>query len=91
MSETDLKKEAKIRTLRHALHAQRPPEEVKQSLAKLQEAYESLIIKHEALTNLIEDDTEFEGDETWLTYCQEAFMSFEIEGKKTFRFKLQNK
>ena len=84
MSETDLAKEAKIsrrnakaaltragKTLRHALHVQRPPEEVKQLLKKLQEAYESLVIKHEAFTKLIEDDTEFEREETWLADCQE--------------------
>ena len=95
MSETDLLKEAKIshrnaqaaltragKTLRHALHVGRPPDEVKQLVIKLQEAYASLIVKHEALTKLIEDDTEFDREETWLADCQEAFMRFETEGKR---------
>ena len=69
------------KTLRHALQGQRPSEEVKESLTKLQEAYEKLIIKHEEYTKLIEDDAEFEKEEDWLADCQEAFMSFEIEGK----------
>ena len=71
------------KTLRHALHIQRPAEEVKQSLTKLQEAYENLVTKHEEFTKLIEDDAEFEKDEAWLADCQEAFMNFEIQGKKT--------
>ncbi|CAB3977716.1 PREDICTED: uncharacterized protein LOC107334806 [Paramuricea clavata] len=92
---SELLKEAKIsrrnakatltragKTLRHTLHVQRPAEEVKQSLTKLQEAYEKLITKHEELTKLIEDDAEFETEEAWLADCQEAFMNFEIEGKK---------
>ena len=69
------------KTLRHALQGQRPSEEVKESLTKLQEAYEKLIIKHEEYTKLIEDDAEFEKEEDWLADCQEAFMSFKIEGK----------
>ncbi|CAB4043536.1 Hypothetical predicted protein, partial [Paramuricea clavata] len=60
----------------------RPAEEVKQSLTKLQEAYEKWITEHEELTKLIEDDAEFETEEAWLAECQEAFMNFEIEGKK---------
>jgi predicted nuclease with TOPRIM domain len=91
---SELLKEAKIgrrnakaaltragKTLRHALHVQRPAEEVKQSLTELQEAYENLVTKHEEYTKLIEDDAELEKEEAWLADCQEAFMNFEIEGK----------
>ena len=67
----------------HSTYSDQHAEEVKQSLIiKLQEAYEKLITKHEELTKLIEDDAEFETEEAWLADCQEAFMNFEIQGKK---------
>jgi uncharacterized protein (DUF342 family) len=41
-----------------------------------------LVTKHEEFTKLIDDDAEFEKEEAWLADCQEAFMNFEIHGKK---------
>jgi hypothetical protein len=41
-----------------------------------------LVTKHEEFTKLNDDDAEFEKEEAWLADCQEAFMNFEIQGKK---------
>lgn len=47
----------------------------------MQETYEALVVKHEELTQLIEDDNEFEEQEAWLAESQDAFMSSEIHAK----------
>ena len=47
------------KSFRHTLEGARPAEEVRQSLEKVREAYEMLIVKHENYTKLIDDDDEF--------------------------------
>lgn len=47
----------------------------------MQETYEALVVKHEELTQLIEDDNEFEEQEAWLAESQDAFMRSEIHAK----------
>ena len=50
-------------------------------LDKLQTNFNELVMKHEAYTALIEDDHEFEEEESWLGECQENFMEIEYRAK----------
>ncbi|KAK3736377.1 hypothetical protein QZH41_006148 [Actinostola sp. cb2023] len=63
------------------VETKRPPDEVRQALVKLQGAYESLVVKHDEFTKLIDDDEQYETEEQWLAECQEAFMSLEVNAK----------
>ena len=47
----------------------------------MQEAYEALVVKHEEFIELIEDDSEFEEQEAWLTESEDMFMRLEIDAK----------
>ena len=59
----------------------RPKHEVREVLDKLQNSFKELVMKHEAYTALIDDDHEFEEEETWLGECQENFMGIEYQAK----------
>lgn len=59
----------------------RPKHEVREMLDKLQNSFKELVMKHEAYTVLIDDDHEFEEEETWLGECQENFMEIEYQAK----------
>ena len=85
MTEPQLLKETKInrrnakaaltragKALRHAIESKRPGKEVSDFLYKVQEAYETLIVKHEEFTKLIEEDKEFESQEAWLEESQDT-------------------
>ena len=69
------------KSLRHVIGSQRPREEVRETLLKLQNAFETLIVQHEEFAKLIEDDEEFEAQETWLEESQEFFMNLETDTK----------
>lgn len=69
------------KALVHAIEHQRPPNEVRDVLIKLQGVYENLVVKQEDYTKLIEDDSVYETEEQWLSECQEIFMRFEVDAK----------
>ena len=69
------------KALVHAIEHQRPPNEVRDVLIKLQGVYENLVVKHEDYTKLIEDDSVYETEEEWLSECQEIFMRSEVDAK----------
>ena len=70
------------KSLQHTIESKRPGTEVRESLAKVQRAYEKLTQKHEELTKLIEGDEEFEKEEMWFEECQEMFMRVEVQAKE---------
>ena len=80
--------------LRYLIESKRTGWEVRDFLSKVQEAYEALVVKHEEftepeaydlghmlLTELIEDDIEFQEQEAWLTESQDMFMRLEMDAK----------
>ena len=69
------------KALVHAVEHNRPPNEVREVLMKLQGVYENLVVKHEDYTKLIEDDSAYETEEQWLSECQETFMRLEVDAK----------
>lgn len=69
------------KALVHAVEHQRPPNEVRQAIIKLQGAYENLVAKHEDYARHIEDDEAYETEEKWLSDCQEIFMRLEVDAK----------
>ena len=94
MTEPQLLKEMKInrcnakaaltragKSLRIAIESKRPGKDVSDFLYKVQEAYETLIVKHEEFTKLIEDDKEFESQEAWLEESQDTFLSLLTRAK----------
>ena len=56
---------------------------MRNSLLKLNKAFDSLVLKHEALTSLITDDEKFDKEEKWLAECQEYFLRIDL-GVKTY-------
>ena len=63
------------------IEIKRPGPEVRDTLTRLQNAFDDLVVKHENYSKLIEDDKEFEVQEVWMVKCQETFMEMEIETK----------
>jgi hypothetical protein len=57
------------KTVEHLVLNKRPTE-VRDALLKFTNAFENLVLKHEAFTSLITDDGEFEKEEDWLDECQ---------------------
>ena len=45
------------------------------------QTYETLVLKHEEYTSLIEDDETFTVEEHWLEECQETFMNMQTNAK----------
>lgn len=64
------------------IESKHPASEVRESFAKLQEAYEKLVVKHEDVTQLIETDEEFAKEEEWLEESLEMFFRLEIHAKQ---------
>ena len=64
------------------IESKRPASEVRESFAKLQEAYEKLVVKHEDVTQLIETDEEFAKEEEWLEESLKMFIRLEIHAKE---------
>ena len=62
------------KSLVHTVKHERPPDEVRQALAKLQVVYEALVCKHEEYAALIEYDEAYEKEEEWLADCQQIFI-----------------
>ena len=71
------------KAVEHEINHKRPQNEVRNSLLKLNIAFDSLVLKHEALTSLITDDDEFDKEEKWLAECQEYFLRIDL-GIKTY-------
>ena len=71
-----------MKALEHVIAKERPADEVNETLGKLQGAYENLVNKHEDFTKLIDDDEEYDKEETWLAECQESFMETETKAKE---------
>ena len=71
------------KTVEHEINHKRPQNEVRNSLLKLNNAFDSFVLKHEALTSLITDDDEFDKEEKWLAECQEYFLRIDL-GVKTY-------
>ena len=71
------------RALEHLISNKRPTEEVREGLLKLTNAFDSLVVKHEALASLITNDDEFEQEEAWLEECQTFYLRTDV-GAKTY-------
>ena len=69
------------KSLAYTVDHERPPDEVRQALTKLQAVYEALVCKHEEYAALIEDDEAYEKEEEWLADCQHTFMKLEVDAK----------
>ena len=69
------------KSLAKLTEAQRPEQEVRDGLSKLQLAFDTLVEKHENYSRLLECDSEFEAEEGWMGECQENFMSMEMSAK----------
>jgi hypothetical protein len=69
------------KTLEYEIEHKRPQNEVRNSLLKINKAFDSLVLKHEEFTSLITDDNEFEKEEKWLAECQEYFLRIDLEVK----------
>ena len=54
------------KALVHGMEHNRPPNEVRQAVIKLQEADENLVTKHEDYVKHIEDDEAYKTEEKWL-------------------------
>ena len=70
------------KTLEHLISNKRPTDEVRDTLLKFTNAFESLVLKHEALASLITDDNVFETEEKWLDECQQYYLKIYIFAKK---------
>ena len=69
------------KAINHLIQAERSQEEVSQSLLLYKQTYETLVLKHEEYTSLIEDDETFTVEEHWLEECQETFMNMQTNAK----------
>ena len=68
--------------MEHLISNKRPTDEVRDTLLKFTNAFESLVLKHEALASLITDDNVFETEEKWLDECQQYYLKIYIFAKK---------
>ena len=69
------------KVLEHLLTNKRPTDEVRDALLKFTNAFESLVLKHEAYASLITDDSEFENEENWLDECQQYYLKIDVGAK----------
>ena len=65
----------------YQLEHKRPSDEVRECLGKLKSVFDNLLSKHEGFTNLLEDDEEFEKEESWIDECQICFMRLHVDAK----------
>jgi len=63
------------------IEGERPKHEVREMLDKLQSNFNELEMKHEAHTELIDNDHKFEDEQAWLGKCHEDFMDMECQAK----------
>ena len=63
----------------HKLSANRPAEEIRKELNKYQLAFEDLLAKHEEFLMLLEDDEQFEHEESWMEDCQETYLELSTD------------
>ena len=69
------------RALAHLVEHKRSASEVRDSLIKVNNAYENLVTKHELYTNLLTDDEEFNKEESWLEESQSYYLKLDIDTK----------
>ena len=69
------------KTLEHLISSKRPTDEVRDTLLKFRNAFESLVLKHEVLASLITDDSVFETVEKWLDECQQYYLKIDVDAK----------
>ena len=67
------------KALRKKLSDQRPVSETLEALNSVKAAFEDLVVKHEAYTQLIVEDEAFEQEEAWLEECQDFFLEIEMK------------
>ena len=61
------------KALRKKLSDHRPTSEILEALHSMKAAFEDLVVKHKAYTQLIVKDEAFEQEEAWLEECQDFF------------------
>ena len=67
--------------LKHLCENERPADEVRDYLTKVNHAFDNVVEKHEIYANLIVDDEQFEIEEQWLNECQSYFLKLDIDAK----------
>ena len=67
------------KALRKKLSDHRPISETSEALKSVKAAFEDLVVKHEAYTQLIVEDEAFEQEEAWLEECQDFFLEIEMQ------------
>ena len=67
--------------LKHLCENERPADEVRDNLTKVNHAFDNVVEKHEIYANLIVDDEQFEIEEQWLNECQSYFLKLDIDAK----------
>ena len=67
------------KALRKKLSDHRPISETLEALNSVKAAFEDLVVKHEAYTQLIVEDEAFEQEEAWLEECQDFFLEIEMK------------
>ena len=78
------------KALKKKLNGNRPREEITEALQLVKDAYAELIIKHDAYTELIEDDETFEQEELWLEECQNAYLELETNALDYIKMSMEN-
>ncbi len=79
------------RTISVMISGNRSAEEVQKALDVYIQTFSDLTSKHEELTLLIEDDTQFEDEEKWLLDVQETFMRLQIDTQDYIQEKTSEK
>ena len=69
------------KTLEHLISNKRPTDEVRETLLKFTNAFESLVLKHEGFASLIVPDTEYQKEEDWLDECQQYYLKIDVAAK----------
>ena len=59
----------------------RPHDEITKAEKDYEQAYTDLQVKHEALTEIIEDDAVFEEEEKYIDECQRVFLRLKVRVK----------
>ena len=78
------------KALKKKLSGKRPREEITEALQLVKDAYGELIIKHDAYTELVEDDETFEQEELWLEKCQNAYLELETNPLDYIKMSMEN-
>ena len=79
------------RALVHRITNQRSVDEVKETLAIVENVYNDLVQKHEKFTELIEEDKAFEVEEHWLEECQRHFLNLDSRATEYLQETLDEK